>query len=76
MVDRELDRDRGPQRAHRGYTGGQGDLPQIPEIGNSRGEPFFKGGLGETGFPKGLLGTIQSIRVAGNPIISNLETIP
>ena len=33
-------------------------------------------GLGETGFPKGLLGTIQSIRVTGNPIFSIFETFP
>ena len=32
--------------------------------------------LEELGLPKGLLGTIQSIWVAGNLLISNLETIP
>ena len=58
------------------HRGDRGTFPKFPEIGKSRGDPFFKGVWGETGFPKGLLGTIQSIWVAGNPIISNLETIP
>ena len=31
--------------------------------------------MGETGFPKHLLGTIQSILVTGNPLISIFETI-
>ena len=65
-----------PQRANRRYTGGQGTLPNFPEIGEILGKPFSGGVGGETGTPKGLLGTIQSIWVRGNPLISIFETIP
>ena len=72
-----MDRDRSPQRAHRRYTGGTGGpSPNFPKLGKVGGNHFLKGVLGETGFPKGLLGTIQSIPVTGNPILSILETFP
>ena len=65
-----------PQRANRRYTGGQGYPPQFSRIGEILGKPFSGGVWGETGTPKGLLGTIQSIWVRGNPLISIFETIP
>ena len=76
MVDRELDR----IQAHKGSIGdtqgARGDLPQISRNWEKSRGTIFKGVWGKTGFPKGLLGTIQSIWVAGNPMISNLGTIP
>ena len=56
--------------------GARGALPQNPRNWEKSGKQFFKGGWGETGFPKGLLGTIQSILVTGNPLIFNFETNP
>ena len=53
-----------------------GPSPNFPKTGKSKENRVFKMGLGETGFPKGLLGTIQSIPVTGNPLISIFETIP
>ena len=58
------------------YRGARGTFPNLPELGEILGKPFSGGVLGETGTPKGLLGTIQSIWVRGNPLISIFETIP
>ena len=58
------------------YRGSPGAFPNFPEIGKILGKPFAGGVWGETGSPKGLPDTIQSIWVAGNPLISNLKSIP
>ena len=65
--------------AHKGpigdTQGGQGAYPKIPEIGEIPLKQFSGGVWGETGSPKGLLDTIQSIWVTANPPIFLFETI-
>ena len=60
----------GPQRANRGWPGA---LPKIPENWKITQKLGFGGVLGETGTSKHILGTIQSIWVAGFPRIPILE---
>ena len=67
--------------AHQGEIGdpqgGPGGPSQIfRKPGKVEGSHFLNGVWGETGSPKHLLGTIQSIWVKGNPLISIFETIP
>ena len=54
----------GPQRANRGWPGA---LPKIPENWEIAQKLGFGGVWGETGTSKHILGTIQSIWVAGFP---------
>ena len=68
-------------RAHKGKIGDPqggpgGPSPISRTPGKVRGNHFLKGIWGETGSPKCLLVTIQSIPVTGNPIILIFETIP
>ena len=68
---------RHPQRANRECTGEpRGTFPYFPEIGEILIKQFSGGFRREMGAPKGLPDTIQSIWVAGTPLISNLGTIP
>ena len=72
METREID-PIGPQRANRGWPGA---LPKIPENWEIAQKLGFGGGWGETGTSKHILGTIQSIWVAGFPRNSILEPFP
>ena len=63
----------GPQRATRGWPGA---LPKIPENWEIVQKLGFGKVWGETGTSKHILGTIQSIWVAGFPRISNFEQLP
>ena len=67
----------GPQRENRQATRGPGGAPHYPPgLGEILVEPFFNRVWGETGLPKGLLDSIQTIWVAGNPVFSNLGPFP
>ena len=68
-------------QAHKGEIGrppgAQGVLPTNPRNwGEILAELFFERVWGETGLPKGLLGDIQAIWVAGNLMFSNLGPFP
>ena len=63
----------GPQRANRSWPGA---LPEIPENWEIAQKLGFSGVWGETGTSKHILGTIQSIWVAGFPRISIWEPYP
>ena len=56
--------------------GPRGTLPNFPEIVENPRETIFWWVWGETGSPKGLRDTMQSICVVGTPLVSNLKTIP
>ena len=63
----------GPQRANKGWPGA---LPKIPENWEIAQKLGFGGVWGETGTSKHILGTIQSIWVAGFPIFWIWGSIP
>ena len=82
LIQRAFGHATNPYRAHKGsqgpqeiHRGARGTLPQVPENRGKLGKPFFKRVLGETSLPKHLLENIQSILVAGNPLIPNLGTL-
>ena len=66
-----------PQRGNgRSTRRASGDHPQFPGIQGNPRKSFCGRVWEETGFPKGLLSTIQSIPVKGNPIIDSANRSP